>query len=76
MSDARDDGGPAFPVIGAAGLLDDYGGMSLHDYFAAKAMQGLVIAASNNASWSRDIDQWAPGKAYEIADAMIEARQS
>jgi hypothetical protein len=75
MSAIRDNGGPAFPVIGAAGE-SDYAGMSLRDYFAAKAMQGLVIAASNNASWSRDIDQWAPSKAYEIADAMLKARQS
>ena len=34
---ARDDGGPAFPVIGAAGAGEDYGGASLRDYFAAHA---------------------------------------
>jgi hypothetical protein len=75
MSDARDTSGPAFPNQFYIQVCENTG-MSLRDYFAAKAMQGLVIAASNNASWSRDIDQWAPSKAYEIADAMIEARQS
>jgi len=43
-------------------------GMTLRDYFAAKAMQGMASQAEH---WSqRDI----PKMAYEIADAMIAER--
>lgn len=38
----QDDGGPAFPVVGSD-QCKDYPGMSLRDYFAAKAMQTLLI---------------------------------
>jgi hypothetical protein len=46
----------------------DMGGMSLRDYFAAKAMQGLLAS-----------DVYAPmdsfaTRAYAIADAMLKAR--
>ena len=50
MSDKINDGGPAFPnglcdsSSGAFHLVD---GMSLRDYFAAKAMQALVTTASD-----------------------------
>lgn len=42
-----DDGGPAFPsqsgfVVGEQKILNVEGGMSLRDFFAAKAMQGLL----------------------------------
>jgi hypothetical protein len=41
-----DTGGPAFPVVIDMGLTVDWSkGMTLRDYFAAKAMQGLMDAA-------------------------------
>ena len=61
-------GGPAFPVGTASG-------MSLRDYFAAKAMQEII---SNNGDFlganygSPEIIAHA---AYHMADAMLEARQ-
>jgi len=61
------DGGPAFPST----IIDDslhVGGMSLRDYFAAKAIQGMM---ANN--WNTNYDDWAK-HAYRLADAMIKAR--
>lgn len=75
------DGGPAFPVIG--GHSQSFGpfgetdnltiGMSLRDYFAAKAMQGFCVEVQ---MWPSDkFKIWAE-KAYECADAMLAAREA
>lgn len=47
-------------------------GMTLRDYFAAKAMQSL-IAGESQGEW--DDDATAKG-AYRIADAMLRAREA
>lgn len=66
------DGGPAFPQRS----VDEDGnlyqrGMTLRDYFAAKAMQGLL------ASSKYDVDEEATASdAYIIADFMLKARNS
>lgn len=73
----KETGGPAFPfslhIGGKAGLVDaeecGAGGMSLRDYFAAKALQGM-IAAGLKGDWGN----LAVG-AYAAADAMLEARK-
>jgi hypothetical protein len=57
-------GGPAFPV-------GNVNGMSLRDYFAAKAMLGLV----SDPDLVIDSTQVAQ-LAYVYADAMLEARQN
>jgi hypothetical protein len=44
-------------------------GMTLRDYFAAKAMQPLIVSFT-----IQDIN-WTAEQAYKIADAMIKARQ-
>ena len=60
-------GGPAFPY-GTA-----YAGMTLRDYFAAKAMQGFMANKSNPMHYQPETDaQWA----YMIADAMLKAREA
>ena len=60
-----DNGGPAFPST-------DTSGMSLRDYFAAKAMQGFIIEGGIR---DAGYEKWSIVKsAYEMADAMIEAR--
>jgi hypothetical protein len=64
--DTINDGGPAFPLKGP--LTSDSLGMSLRDYFAAKAMQSLV--ALDNAN-NINIAIWS----YEIADAMLAERE-
>jgi len=46
-------------------------GMTLRDYFAAKAMQALIpIAIQKELS-----SEWVSDDAYKMADAMMEARK-
>ena len=47
-------------------------GMTLRDYFAAKAMQGMVASCVNNGF---DDDLMAVGS-YRLADAMLKAREA
>lgn len=78
---ARDTGGPAFPVIGAPGAPEDYPGMWLRDYFAAKAMPALIgnpeladqLAAMFNNDKAEGMGLVAQF-AYQLADAMLAAR--
>lgn len=76
MSNTINNGGPAFPIplnpgqtYTAHATCD---GMTLRDYFAAKAMQGMA------ASKEHCTDGWAHSdiavQAYNIADAMLRAR--
>ena len=46
-------------------------GMTLRDYFAAKAMQGLISEPSTQGT----MDEFAH-RAYAIADAMMKAREA
>jgi hypothetical protein len=65
-------GGPAFPSHGSMGEVS-HEGMTLRDYFAAKAMQGLV--AGSNPEHSINLHgaaEWA----YNMADAMLKAREA
>ena len=76
MSDEK--GGPAFPVSTAneteghqdGAITWQFPGMTLRDYFAAKAMQGL-LNESNAGDGNWEIEAIA---AYKIADAMLKER--
>ena len=63
-------GGPAFPPSNPGYAH----GMTLRDYFAAKAMQGLLAQSQGTALGSRV--EAAAEYAYAMADAMLEARES
>ena len=63
--------GPAFPVPGWKNDAD-FNGMTLRDYFAAKAMR-LYFLGEDSASRCGDPKQIAAWS-YEVADAMLEAR--
>lgn len=74
-------GGPAFTdtkeSISHFGFPDAYTGMTMRDYFAAKAMGGLLLR-----NWSDFIGgdneliaQWGRS-AYMVADAMLKARSA
>lgn len=63
-------GGPAFPSP-TDGMLDNEG-MTLRDYFAAKAMQGMLACPVQPQSGA---DMYARD-AYFVADAMLKARQA
>lgn len=78
-------GGPAFPIKGPV-MTSDEQGMTLRDYFAAKAMDRLLEL------WHRDLskdgqelriidnDGGSPvaiaEEAYAMADAMLRAREA
>ena len=50
-------------------------GMDLRDYFAAKAMQGMLAHYGVVYGKSRDVDDSSGAiRAYKIADAMMKAR--
>ena len=77
------DGGPAYPVLpplgpdgtSAVGYPFVSSGLSLRDYFAAKAMQAFM---SQDMSFKYEADRLArvASKAYAMADSMLKARQS
>ena len=64
---------PAFPYAfehqDASGFNP---GMSLRDYFAAKALQGMLANSEGNQSANEHV--WAKA-AYAQADAMLEVRK-
>ena len=60
---------PAFPVYDHVEHEVTYG-MTLRDYFAAKAMQG-VMACNGVYDDEKKLARWC----YEQADAMLKARQ-
>ena len=64
------DGGPAFPLqsIGPD-FAPGYAGMTLRDYFAAKAMQGIYQRV-NDGGFER-----VAKLSYELADAMLAASE-
>ncbi len=72
-------GGPAFPT----GLITDdkgvvYGGsngMTLRDFFAAKAMQGLLSDSPSSSDVADAVNTLAHFS-YTIADAMLKAREA
>jgi hypothetical protein len=81
----KETGGPAFPtprievnnegVITGFSVMDD--GMTLRDYFAAKAMQGLIERETTRAfnfETYKD-DPWRVALwAYDVADQMLRVR--
>ena len=71
MTARSDNGGPAFPAL----INDQHwanSGMTLRDYFAAKAMQGMQANYGANTWTATKFAQ----RAYEMADAMLAAREA
>ncbi|EMM6942148.1 hypothetical protein RGI86_002207 [Morganella morganii] len=76
-------GGSAFPMLGSVAYNSDWSidpGMTLRDYFAAKAMQGEWAAQSDDCGYFIDcVNDEAFDKAaelyYRMADAMLRARK-
>lgn len=70
---SKPDGGQAFPVPATESNFF-YEGMTLRDYFAAKAMQGMV---ANPGMWDLINERHAQSvaeDAYLVAEAMLAAR--
>jgi len=70
MSDDKNE--PAFPVDSAA--EHQYCGMTLRDYFAAKAMQAAIT--SNDRDFDDMGDADIAAYSYALADAMLAARNA
>jgi hypothetical protein len=68
-------GGPAFPVFPetGGGHAAAFQGMTLRDYFAALAMQAMMRNQKTRVE-AGDVSSLAVN-AYDIADAMLEARK-
>jgi len=63
------DGGSAFPHETYNGYDS---GMTLRDYFAAAALQGLMAKVDPEDHWADYRAKWS----YEAADAMLKAREA
>ena len=64
-------GGPAYPV-----LMDNWDhGMTLRDYFAGQAVGEVIAYFGNMQIKGEGAPEAFARKAYEIADAMIAARE-
>lgn len=72
---SKETGGPAFPISGSENNMPVQG-MTLRDYFAAKALQGILSAGADlNVGPSHVEEMEGVAKTiYLIADAMIAAR--
>lgn len=80
------DGGAAFPLSRTSSISKNYEGMSMRDYFAAKAMQGMLAVPDDQRYGDRadktlSIEEWQQWcvtgvveHAYRVADAMLRVR--
>jgi len=67
-----EEGGQAYPMgYHPCGNRTDHQGMTLRDYFAAKAMHSIVLM--DGIQYAHAFDEHAEA-AYKQADAMIKAR--
>ena len=75
MSEKIETGGPAFPVQYSneadGPTVMPHVGMTLRDYFAAKAMMGFLVC---DVKYASDADMIARDS-YVMADAMLKARE-
>jgi hypothetical protein len=72
---SADTGGPAFPQHGFDNIAERFtsqGGMTLRDYFAAKAMQGICASGPTH-EWT---NSRLAAEAYDLADVMLKAREA
>jgi hypothetical protein len=72
---SKDTGGPAFPTLGEVGETADVEllgkGMTLRDYFAASAMQGMLAENGGGAFCNAELAHFA----YNLADEMLAERE-
>jgi len=70
----KETGGPAYPSPRWEGWGSPQEGMTLRDYFAAKAMQSFMTVWMTQAKYP-ETDLEVAKYAYSMADAMLEARK-
>ena len=70
-------GGPAFPSsqpLQPDDWGEDHTGMSIRDYFAAKAMQGLITSRHTDYDNGFYTEEQVAQDAYRMAEAMLRVR--
>ena len=67
---SKETGGPAFPNMAFGSTRNEQQGMTLRDYFAAKAMQAIIGVCPKNLP-----DEELAIDSYKVADAMLKARE-
>lgn len=80
---AKNNGGPAFPAeVGSHGAEVQVGnqqwmtpGMTLRDYFAAKAMVAIARNSDGSTVARETLCRLIARASYEVADAMLKARE-
>lgn len=70
----KETGGPAFPVPNDANVNDQMG-MTLRDYFAARAMQSAWLRNTDVGYGGMTSPEVIAKSSYEIEDAMLKARE-
>ncbi|WZB76782.1 hypothetical protein WJ972_15565 [Achromobacter insuavis] len=70
------DGGPAFPFVEPDTMVNVAVGMTLRDYFAAKAMQGWLSSYGPDDKHPASAGDavFVARRSYAMADAMLTAR--
>lgn len=74
---APNNGGPAFPITAEQhpnGISPEMG-MSLRDYFAAKALPVLMDLCRKDSDKGKSYVDYVAGLSYKMADAMLKARE-
>lgn len=81
MPEIKETGGSAFPQSGFSSpdgnfISSDCGGsgLTVRDYFAAKAMQGILANPAQLDNVNDKSAEWVSRDAYLVADAMLKAR--
>lgn len=65
-------GGPAFPTLADNGHAMNQDGMTLRDWFAGKALMGMMASRNpNSPRFHPDVDA---EYVYAVADAMLKER--
>lgn len=87
MSAPINDGGPAFPspiafdptrdrVVAITEFAEGFSGMTLRDYFAAAALQGLIAGTlADGSTFIKGGEPFHAAAAYATADAMLAVRE-
>ena len=76
MSNTNTNGGPAFPILQDGCQFPRAEGMTLRDYFAGQAISQIIATCANDTTHGMTKADYFAGRAYEIADAMLKARET
>ena len=78
MNDEINTGGPAFPTSHSPNYANEIvGGMTMRDYFAAKALPSILAPNPSTGQYAQIDDFPACAVvAYAMTDAMIKARNN